>query len=85
MQNTLAAARHARFKKVFFLDSDRPKVGVGIVVRNENKILMQKKINEPDRTESIGWFDAGQLPEPLFLPLKNLAEGKSYPQVDLCQ
>ena len=43
------------------------------------------KMNEPDRTEEIGWFDVGQMPEPLFLPLKNLAEGKSYPQVNLCR
>lgn len=27
----------------------------------------------------VGWFSWNELPEPLFLPLQNLVEGRSYP------
>lgn len=34
----------------------------------------EPKIMEPDKTTEIGWFEWDKLPEPLFLPLKNLLD-----------
>ena len=34
----------------------------------------------PREGTEIGWFEWYNLPEPLFVPLKNLVEGKCYPQ-----
>jgi len=39
----------------------------------------EPQIMENHRMKEIGWFKANDLPNPLFLPLKNLVEGKSYP------
>ncbi|MBI5652821.1 MAG: NUDIX domain-containing protein [Chloroflexi bacterium] len=36
-------------------------------------------INAPDEVANLGWFDWNALPQPLFLPLQNLLNGKCYP------
>jgi 8-oxo-dGTP diphosphatase len=33
----------------------------------------------PDEASEVAWFPWDALPEPLFLPLRNLLTGKSYP------
>lgn len=38
------------------------------VETDENEI----SVKEPERMEQIGWFDPKDLPNPLFLPVKNL-------------
>lgn len=37
------------------------------------------KVNAPDEITEVGWFTWDSLPEPLFLSLRNLLEGKTYP------
>jgi len=32
----------------------------------------EPEVREPETTEDLGWFDMGDLPNPLFLPLNNL-------------
>ena len=39
----------------------------------------EPKVAAPDEMSEVGWFEWDNLPSPLFLPLKNLLEGKSYP------
>jgi 8-oxo-dGTP diphosphatase len=39
----------------------------------------EPKISAEYEVAQLGWFRWDKLPEPLFLPLKNLLEGKSYP------
>lgn len=36
-------------------------------------------VHSVDELTDVGWFSAGQLPQPLFVPLQNFVEGKSYP------
>lgn len=36
----------------------------------------EPKINEPDRTSEIMWSAPGELPQPLFVPLKNFVENR---------
>ncbi len=36
-------------------------------------------ITEPDKCSEIGWFDWHSLPQPLFLPVKNLKESGFNP------
>lgn len=36
----------------------------------------EPKITEPDKFVDIGWFDFNNLPEPLFLPVKQLKKAK---------
>lgn len=38
------------------------------------------KIGEPHKCTEIGWFSWNNLPQPLFLPLKNFVEKKGYPR-----
>ena len=33
----------------------------------------------PDEESNVGWFTWDALPEPLFLPMRHLLEGKTYP------
>ena len=40
------------------------------------------EVNEDELTE-LGWFSWDALPQPMFLPLRNLLNGKRYP-VDPC-
>ena len=39
----------------------------------------QPEVKAPDEMSEVGWFTWGALPEPLFLPLQHLLEGKTYP------
>jgi 8-oxo-dGTP diphosphatase len=34
----------------------------------------------PEEASEAGWFDFASLPDPLFLPLRHLVAGESYPQ-----
>jgi 8-oxo-dGTP diphosphatase len=36
-------------------------------------------INAAEEMSEVGWFAWSSLPQPLFLPLQNLLDGKSYP------
>ncbi len=38
----------------------------------------EPRVNAPEELCEIGWFEWSQLPEPLFLPLRNLLSGRSY-------
>jgi 8-oxo-dGTP diphosphatase len=60
------------------------------IFENENKhyvtIFMtcdydsgELKIMEPDKCEKWEWFEWGNLPEPLFIPIKNLLKQKFNP------
>lgn len=40
----------------------------------------EAQVNAPDEMDAAGWFSKDALPAPLFLPLKNLLEGKTYPE-----
>ncbi len=40
----------------------------------------EAKLMEPEKSSEIGWFDENNLPKPLFLPGKNLLEGKYHPK-----
>lgn len=50
-----------------------PKVGVGIIIKKGNKILLLKrvKIGESTKSTKINWFDLNNLPKPLFIPSKD--------------
>ncbi|MEJ2237300.1 MAG: NUDIX domain-containing protein [Gemmatimonadales bacterium] len=37
-------------------------------------------VTAPEEMSEVGWFEWGRLPRPLFLPLRNLLEGKCYPR-----
>ncbi|MEX1997492.1 MAG: NUDIX domain-containing protein, partial [Candidatus Andersenbacteria bacterium] len=37
-------------------------------------------INSARKLTEVDWFDLDNLPQPLFVPLQNLVEGKSYPK-----
>jgi 8-oxo-dGTP diphosphatase len=36
-------------------------------------------VNAPEEAEMVSWFAWDTLPKPLFLPLRNLLDGKCYP------
>ena len=36
----------------------------------------------PEEMSEVGWFSWDELPTPLFLPLRNLLDGKCYPPPD---
>lgn len=36
-------------------------------------------VGAPHEMSEVGWFPWDELPEPLFPPLQNLLEGRSYP------
>ncbi len=40
----------------------------------------EPRMNAPAEVANLGWFDWNALPQPLFLPLQNLLNGKCYPQ-----
>ena len=39
----------------------------------------EPKVNSPEEESEVGWFSWSALPQPLFLPLQNLLDGKTYP------
>jgi len=39
----------------------------------------EAKVNAAYEMSEVGWFSWGQLPEPLFLPFRNLLAGRCYP------
>lgn len=39
----------------------------------------EPQVKAPDEESSIGWFQWTSLPEPLFLPLRHMLEGQTYP------
>lgn len=39
----------------------------------------EPQITAKDEVVQLGWFEWDHFPEPLFLPLQNLLQGKSYP------
>lgn len=41
-------------------------------------------VREPDKCENWAWFDWGALPEPLFLPVKNLLKCGQSAVVEAC-
>ena len=34
-------------------------------------------VRAPDELRDVGWFEEDRLPEPLFLPLRNLLDGRA--------
>lgn len=40
----------------------------------------EAQVKAPYEMDEAGWFAKDALPAPLFLPLKNLLEGKTYPE-----
>lgn len=36
-------------------------------------------VKAPEEESEVGWFSWNSLPEPLFLPLQHLIDGKTYP------
>ncbi len=50
-----------------------------ITIWMEGKYLSgEPKINANYEMSEVGWFDLKKLPQPLFLPFKNLLDGKYY-------
>ena len=41
----------------------------------------EPRITAAGEMSEIGWFPVDKLPEPRFLPLENLLEGRSYPRM----
>ncbi len=39
----------------------------------------EPKVKAPGEESNVGWFTWDSLPQPLFLPLQHLLEGKTYP------
>ena len=39
----------------------------------------EPKVKSPEEESEVGWFTWDALPQPLFLPLQNLLDGKTYP------
>ena len=39
----------------------------------------EAKALAPEEESEVGWFTWDSLPQPLFLPLQHLLEGKTYP------
>jgi 8-oxo-dGTP diphosphatase len=39
----------------------------------------EAKVTEPDKFESVGWFEWEKMPSPLFLPARNLLKGGLSP------
>ncbi|HYK85592.1 MAG TPA: NUDIX domain-containing protein [Ktedonobacteraceae bacterium] len=39
----------------------------------------EPKVSAPEEESDVGWFTWDNLPQPLFLPLQHLLEGKTYP------
>lgn len=39
----------------------------------------EPKVSAPEEESNVGWFTWDSLPQPLFLPLQHLLEGKTYP------
>ena len=50
---------------------EKAKVGVSVLVKKGDRILQEES--------EVGWFSWHDLPQPLFLPLQHLLEGKTYP------
>ncbi|MFA7653946.1 MAG: NUDIX domain-containing protein [Candidatus Magasanikbacteria bacterium] len=78
-----AAAREAMEEVGIKITNIRRSVYTNDIFEKENKHYItlffiaeiesgEPKILEPDRTEEIGWFEWGNLPQPLFLPEINL-------------
>jgi 8-oxo-dGTP diphosphatase len=42
----------------------------------------EPRVNDPDEMIDVGWFAWDNLPEPLFLSMRNLVEGKCYPAME---
>lgn len=43
-----------------------------------NYVAGEAKLKAPDEESEVGWFALDALPQPLFLPLQHLIEGKTY-------
>ena len=44
-----------------------------------NYVSGEPKVSAPEEESEVGWFTWDSLPQPLFLPLQHLLEGKTYP------
>jgi 8-oxo-dGTP diphosphatase len=42
-------------------------------------------LNAPYESDAIDWFYWDKLPQPLFIPFKNLVNGQSYPSISILQ
>ena len=62
-------ARHASFSDELFLSGDREYVILYVTAAYTGGEPM---VMEPDKCKSWQWFPYDQLPEPLFVPIKNL-------------
>lgn len=39
----------------------------------------EERLAAPEESTEVGWFDWDALPEPLFIPMKNLLAGRHFP------
>jgi 8-oxo-dGTP diphosphatase len=53
----------------FFDEDDEHYVSLFVIGED---VIGEPRVMEPDKAAAWQWFDWGDLPEPLFLPLKNL-------------
>ncbi|GAC1383062.1 MAG: hypothetical protein NVSMB33_10780 [Ktedonobacteraceae bacterium] len=44
-----------------------------------NYVSGEPQVKSPQEESEVGWFSWNALPQPLFLPLQNLLDGKTYP------
>jgi 8-oxo-dGTP diphosphatase len=59
-----------------------PRVGVGVIITRDDQVLLLKRKNVHGSgcwSTPGGHLDFGETPEPLFLSLRNLLQGKCYP------
>ena len=71
-EETALIIRNIRFAGVtndIFLSDHKHYITIFMLAEYENGTA---KVNEPDRCDEWKWFDWDNLPEPLFLPVRNL-------------
>ena len=72
LEETNLVIRNPRFAGVtndIFISDHQHYITIFMLAEYENGTV---KVNEPDRCDEWKWFDWDNLPEPLFLPVRNL-------------
>ncbi len=84
------AMRETREETTITIDNLKFRVVTNDVFEKEQKhyitiwfdadyVTGEPKASAPEEETEVGWFTWDSLPQPLFLPLQHLLEGKTYP------
>lgn len=68
--------RFAAITNDIFPDEDKHYITIWMKV---DFLCGEEKLAAPEESTEIGWFDWDALPQPLFIPMKNLIAGRHYP------